>query len=740
MNFFQSSYGNSSDTLPYLSGERYTHTKYKFEQGGLLVYDIKANTINSSIIPQNSPTNATPVQLESTYTLETPNDNQTLVFNSKFECGNLLKAIKLSDYEYDLYLKSDSGSPDHIHWYYFSVYNPRKTSISFTIKNMKKPDPLYELGMKPSVWSCTSNLLESLKWHRAGTNISYTQVLANSYTLKFTYNFKYEQDTVYFAYAEPYTYTDLCVYLEDLSYKYADILRINKLCETINKTQCEYITITDNIADYLDHDTELKEIYEMAKYVYKNKRSFKKAKKKLNNKHANKHGIVLMARVHSGETVSSFMVQGAVEFLVSSCDEAAKIRKHFVFKVIPMLNPDGVRAGNYRCCLNGSDLNRKWLKPNKIKYPTIYYAKLLILALDTRHEIKMICDFHGHTKKKNAFMYGCSIKPDTNEDMRNNLLARIAPYYLHLHNTHFSFKSSHYRVEKYKESTSRIVFFRLLQTPHSYTLESSFYGPDTSNSHFTSTDLGRIGKDLCKFCIVFCNTSLYLKIIWLTNAYLQKSKLGTTKTLDKNSVEEFYDESIEEVSTDRAEQGAIDKSIPGRFWPNVEITECLPDAESSGSDSEIYEDLQIADFLPNTIDQDLIKPVSEKPSKIISRPRLVQKKINPRPKNQSVEPLPTKKPSDLSNLQSYKVPIDVYKKNLKTHDPTNLSNNYISNKTYFRSISTGKKSSLSFLPVLVTFNKTSYQNKVKNSFQSFQGVSQVVAKYNSLKSHFQANC
>ena len=31
-----------------------------------------------------------------------------------------------------------------------------------------------------------------------------------------------------------------------------------------------------------------------------------------------------------------------------------------------MINPDGVRYGNYRCCIFGTDLNRKWKKPNAL--------------------------------------------------------------------------------------------------------------------------------------------------------------------------------------------------------------------------------------------------------------------------------------------------------------------------------------------------------------------------------------
>lgn len=47
----------------------------------------------------------------------------------------------------------------------------------------------------------------------------------------------------------------------------------------------------------------------------------------------------------------------------------------YVFKVIPMLNPDGVVIGNYRCSLAGQDLNRQWKDPAKNLFPEIYFAK-----------------------------------------------------------------------------------------------------------------------------------------------------------------------------------------------------------------------------------------------------------------------------------------------------------------------------------------------------------------------------
>jgi murein tripeptide amidase MpaA len=59
--------------------------------------------------------------------------------------------------------------------------------------------------------------------------------------------------------------------------------------------------------------------------------------------------IILTSRVHPGETNSSYMMRGILEFLTSNCPEARALRDHFIFKIVPILNPDGVINGNYRC-------------------------------------------------------------------------------------------------------------------------------------------------------------------------------------------------------------------------------------------------------------------------------------------------------------------------------------------------------------------------------------------------------
>lgn len=123
--------------------------------------------------------------------------------------------------------------------------------------------------------------------------------------------------------------------------------------------------------------------------------------------YSKRQGVFLSARVHPGEPVGSWMMQGAIDFLLSDALEARLLRERFIFKIVPMLNPDGVIHGNYRCSLVGCDLNRRWKTPSKRLHPEIYYAKQCILALAQKTNVVLVADLHGHSKKKDIFAYGC---------------------------------------------------------------------------------------------------------------------------------------------------------------------------------------------------------------------------------------------------------------------------------------------------------------------------------------------
>jgi hypothetical protein len=58
-----------------------------------------------------------------------PNTENVIFFNSEFESGNLDRAIRVSDFEYNLYLEFDKNSRNHTQWYYFSCRNVKKVNF-----------------------------------------------------------------------------------------------------------------------------------------------------------------------------------------------------------------------------------------------------------------------------------------------------------------------------------------------------------------------------------------------------------------------------------------------------------------------------------------------------------------------------------------------------------------------------------------------------------------------------------
>lgn len=275
------------------------------------------------------------------------------------------------------------------------------------------------------------------------------------------------------------------------------------------------------------------------------------------------------------------MVKGAIEFLLSNCKEAKMLRSKCVFKIVPMLNPDGVVYGNYRCSLLGVDLNRRWKHPNKIMHPTIFYTKKLIEIFSEEREVALFCDFHGHSIKKDIFAYACSYKRCDIYKVKENLVIRLIPYILSKVNPLFSYNNSHFRVEQSKISTGRIVNFKEYKILNSYTIEASFFGQSEHNHHFTTTDLESIGHDLCLICSVFTSKHEFRSQISQLTEFLKdlKKKESLQKTPKKAENENFGDEEnlgfcIKEEIKHMEEVNLKDLYIPEE------------DDDSGGSDSQ----------------------------------------------------------------------------------------------------------------------------------------------------------
>ena len=98
-----------------------------------------------------------------------------------------------------------------------------------------------------------------------------------------------------------------------------------------------------------------------------------------------------------------YVKQGVLRFLLGSSAEAVALRRAFVFKIVPMLNPDGVINGNYRTGIRGEDLNRVWDVADADQHPTVHYLKALLAELQAGNGVALYCDMHGHVRAVAGF-------------------------------------------------------------------------------------------------------------------------------------------------------------------------------------------------------------------------------------------------------------------------------------------------------------------------------------------------
>jgi len=121
--------------------------------------------------------------------------------------------------------------------------------------------------------------------------------------------------------------------------------------------------------------------------------------------------VLITARVHAGESPSSYVCKGLIKFLLNKKDIRAKIlRQHFVFKIIPMVNPDGVHDGHYRMDIFNQNLNRFYKDPNIDYTPAPFAIKELIKYYTHQQRLFYYCDLHGHSSRKGCFIYGNAYK------------------------------------------------------------------------------------------------------------------------------------------------------------------------------------------------------------------------------------------------------------------------------------------------------------------------------------------
>ena len=257
-----------------------------------------------------------------------------LQFDSRFESGNLHRVYETNlqnpkphppdsffssppDIEYDMFLRKDTHSNGNIQWFYFKVTSSPECHggiggakvIRFNICNMMKKDSLFNYGMRPLIYN---EDIPNDGWRRGGTDICYyksqrryakkkgKKKTSFYYTLTFTLTIP-PNSTLFFAYCYPYTYSnllnDICDWMEDSRIR--KILRRRTLTKTLAGNKMELLTITEEVTGG-----------------------------------SNRPAIIVSARIHPGESQSSWMMRGIIQFLLNDTAEARVLRRLFIFKLV----------------------------------------------------------------------------------------------------------------------------------------------------------------------------------------------------------------------------------------------------------------------------------------------------------------------------------------------------------------------------------------------------------------------
>ena len=126
------------------------------------------------------------------------------------------------------------------------------------------------------------------------------------------------------------------------------------------------------------------------------------------NENTAKHKIWIIARQHPGETMSEWFMEGLLHRLLNFHDGVSRsLLSECVFYCVPNMNPDGAFHGNLRVNSVGTNLNREWLSPSIDKSPEVFCVRNKMLETG----IDMFFDIHGDEAIPYVFTSGCEENP-----------------------------------------------------------------------------------------------------------------------------------------------------------------------------------------------------------------------------------------------------------------------------------------------------------------------------------------
>jgi len=273
----------------------------------------------------------------------------TLQIDAAFDGGNIL-VQSVGDDSAELAIRPDADGP-WFQWFYFSVRGATGRSLRLRIVNAGAS--AYPGGW-PGYRACVSTDNET--WTRASTAFA-DGVLEIRYSAR--------TDTVWFAFFAPY-----------------DLARYQTFLD--RATAAPHVTVSvigQSVLGRPIHHVRLG---------------------------AGPRQVWVIGRQHSGETMASWWMEGALDCLLNADDPVASaLLKAATVHMAPLVNIDGAALGNLRGNAAGIDLNRQWREPDPVKAPEV----AAVLAAMEKTGCDLSLDVHGDETLPHVFVDGCDHDP-----------------------------------------------------------------------------------------------------------------------------------------------------------------------------------------------------------------------------------------------------------------------------------------------------------------------------------------
>lgn len=406
-----------------------------------------------------------------------------LTFFSNFDSGNLASVAKFGQCNYELYVAPDAyarGQNYYRVWFYFGVRGLSKgQTLRFTLVNLSAVKAFSSSAYRPVYRELPKNSL----WQRLPIDCRFEAGLGNSGRLSWSYSASEGGQAVYFAFGVPYTYENVLELLESIEpckqdevYYHSEVLTYSPDARPIH-----LLTLTHCENARLLREDEIPGLFPQGQ-----PRSFR-GKRRI---------VFLTARVHPGETPASQFLESLLRFLLSKDPRADALRRAFVFKIVPVVNVDGVVRGHFRVDQFGVNLNRSYQNPNMAAEPAVYAVKRYAEYLSSvEQQLYFYMDVHAQSSKRSFWLFGNALA--LQEQVENQLFAKLLNLncaYFEYSDCDFSEKSMlarDFKDSHSKEGSARVALHKQTGTVYSYTLECPYYCPQPL---FKLTQLVASGK------------------------------------------------------------------------------------------------------------------------------------------------------------------------------------------------------------------------------------------------------